>query len=99
VISGIVLSAGLTAWLDTPAGISRMPTAPVPSAFGVAGGLVYAVIARYPATVTLRDASGKKVYAAPVEPLTGIPTVQCGADGDYSSTQIIGIRSSSHTIP
>ena len=79
VISGVVLRAGLTAWLRTPGGLSRMPTTTVPKAFDVAGGLVYALIASYPATVTLRDATGKSVYTAPVEPLTDVPTVQCGS--------------------
>ena len=70
-ISGVVLRAGLTAWLRTPGGLSRIPTATVPKAFGVAGELLYALIASYPDTVTLREASGKSVYTAPVEPLTG----------------------------
>jgi hypothetical protein len=97
VISGVVLRAGLTAWLRTPVGLSRMPSTTVPKGFGVAGGLVYALITSNPDTVTLRDANGKTVYAAPVEPLTGVPTVQCGARG--SSTVVIGIGASPHTIP
>jgi hypothetical protein len=97
VISGVVLRAGLTAWLRSPRGLSRMSTAHVPKAFGVDGGLVYALIASYPDTVTLRDATGKALYTAPVEPLTGVRTMHCGP-GATSST-LIGIGGSPHTIP
>ena len=74
VVSGVVLRPGITAWLRTPAGVSRMPTAAVPKAFGVAGGLVYATITTAPDSVTLRDADGRTVYAASVEPLTSFPS-------------------------
>jgi hypothetical protein len=78
-----------------------MPAATVPKAFGVAGRLVYALIASSPDTVTLRDANRKTVYSAPVEPLTGVPTVQCGASGGSSSTSstAITIVPGGHTIP
>ena len=92
-----MLRAGLTAWVRTPAGLARMPGTAVPKAFAVAGGLVYALIAASPDTVTLRDANGKTVYAASVEPLTGIPTVPCGAGG--ASTVVVGVRAGPHTIP
>jgi hypothetical protein len=78
VVSGVVLRPGITAWLRTPAGVSRMPTASVPKAFGVAGGLLYATITTAPDSVTLRDANGKTVYAASVEPLTSFPSLGCG---------------------
>jgi hypothetical protein len=97
VIGGLVLRAGLTAWLRTPRGLSRMKLASVPKAFGVAGGLLYALIASYPDRVTLRDASGKPVYAASVERLSGVPTVQCGPGA--SSAILIGLDGSPHTIP
>jgi hypothetical protein len=101
VISGVLLRAGLTAWLHSPAGLSQMPAATVPKVFGVAGRLVYALIASSPDTVTLRDANGKTVYSAPVEPLTGVPTAQCGASGGSSSTSstAITIVPGGHTIP
>jgi hypothetical protein len=78
VVSGVILRPRITAWLRTPAGMSRMPTAAVPKAFGVAGGLVYATITTAPDSVTLRDATGKTVYQAPVEPLTSFPRSGCG---------------------
>jgi hypothetical protein len=96
VISGVVLRAGLTAWLHSPAGLSQMPAVTVPKGFGVAGRLVYALIGSSPDTVTLRDANGKTIYAAPVEPLTGVPTVQCGGSGGLSSISMVP---SGHTIP
>jgi hypothetical protein len=101
VISGVVLRAGLTAWLHSPAGVSPMPAATVPKAFGVAGRLVYALIATSPDSVSLRDANGRTVYTAPVEPLTGIPTVHCAGSGGSSSTQstAIALGPGGHTIP
>jgi len=90
VISGVVIRSGLTAWLRTPAGLRHMPTATVPSAFHVAGPLLYAIVDRTPATVTLRDAAGKTVYSGTVAPLTGIPTAHCH-NGKGSSSTAIGI--------
>jgi hypothetical protein len=69
----------------------------VPKAFGVAGGLLYALIATYPDAVTLQDGSGKSVYTAPVERLSGVPTVHCGAD--TSSSILIGLSGTAHAIP
>ena len=97
VISGVVLRRGLTAWLRTPTGVSRMLTATVPKAFGVAGGLVYALITGNYDSVTLRDASGKTVYQATVDPLSLVHTQQCGPGA--SSSVAVGIGASPHTIP
>jgi hypothetical protein len=97
VISGVVLRPGLTAWLRTPTGLSRMPTAAVPKAFGVAGELIYTLVTRNPDTVTLRDASGKAVYTATVDRLSHMPTHQCGPGAQ--STVAVGIGGSPHTIP
>ena len=88
VISGVVIRSGLTAWLRTPAGLARMPTATVPGAFHVTGPLLYAMVARTPATVTLRNAAGKTVYSGTVAPLTGIPTAHCHTSSSSSSTAI-----------
>jgi hypothetical protein len=78
VISGVVLRRGLTAWLHTPSGVARMPTAAIPRDFQVAGNLVYALVGSASTSVSLRNASGKTVYAEPVEPLpASIPTVRC----------------------
>ena len=77
VISGVILRSGLTAWLHSPSAVTRMPANPLPRAFGVAGGLIHALIATNPATVTLRNAHNDVVYTAPVQPLTGVPTVAC----------------------
>jgi hypothetical protein len=98
VISGVILRAGLTAWLHSPAGLARMSIVAVPKAFGVRGGLVYALIADYPATVTLRDRAGRALYTAPVEPLTGVPTLSCGA-GAGSSWVTVGTGAPEHAIP
>ena len=106
VVSGVILRPGITAWLRTPAGISRMPTAAVPKPFGVAGGLVYATIATAPDTVTLRDAAGKTVYAAPVEPLTSFPRSGCARGpsgaGETSVATVGGFvltRRGQHVVP
>ena len=94
VISGVVLRAGLTAWLRSPSGLSRMPEASIPSAFGVRGRLIYALIASSPDTVTIRDSAGKAVYSAPAEPLTHVPAVNC-----HAATTIVAIGGAPHTIP
>jgi hypothetical protein len=78
VVDGVVLRPGLTAWLRTPRGTARMPTAAIPKGFGVAGGLVYATITAAPDTVMLRDADGRAVYSASMGPLSGLPTLGCG---------------------
>jgi hypothetical protein len=74
VISGVIVRRGLTAWLRTPSGTSRMAAATIPPAFGVSGPLVYALIDTAPASVTLRNASGASVYSAPVAPLPRVST-------------------------
>ena len=79
VVSGVILRRGITAWLRTPAGVSRMPTAAVPKTFGVAGGLVYATITTAPDSVALRDADGKTVYTASVAPITSSPRLGCAS--------------------
>ncbi len=88
VISGVVIRSGLTAWLRTPAGLARMPSANVPGAFHVTGPLLYAMVTRTPATVTLRNAAGKTVYSGTVAPLTGIPTAHCHKGSGSTSTTI-----------
>jgi hypothetical protein len=104
VVSGVVLRPGISAWLRTPNGVSRMPTAVIPKAFGVAGGLVYATITTGPEAVILRDATGKTVYAAPVEPLTSFPTLGCGtvhvgATTVSSSGAIVLNSPGQHVVP
>ena len=96
VVSGVLLRRGLTAWLRTPAGFSRLPTTPIPKPFAVAGGLLYANIASSTARFVLRDADGKTVYTASVAPLTGFPTAPCSSATAFGSSQII--RSSSGAI-
>jgi len=88
VVSGVVLRRGITAWLRTPAGVSRMPTAAVPKAFGVAGGLLYATITTAPDSVTLRDAKGRTVYAASVVPLTSFPSLGCAGPTGAGETSV-----------
>jgi hypothetical protein len=97
VISGLVLRPGLTAWTRSPRGVSRMPTAAVPRAFGVAGDLVYALVTRDPESVTLRDASGRAIYTARVASLSHVPTGQCGRG--TSGSVAVGIGGGAHTIP
>jgi hypothetical protein len=106
VVSGVVLRPGISAWLRTPGGVSRMPTAAIPKAFGVAGGLVYATITTAPEAVILRNANGKTVYAAPVEPLTSFPTLACatahavaGATTVSSSGAIVLNSPGQHVVP
>jgi len=107
VVSGVLLRRGLTGWLRTPTGVSQMPSAAIPRAFGVAGPLLYANIpASQGDVVTLRDAAGKTVYSAPVEPLTGVPTLQCSTVTSAgammtssSSSEIILNRPGQHEVP
>jgi hypothetical protein len=106
VVSGVILRPGTSAWLRTPSGVSRMPTAAIPKAFGVAGGLVYATITTAPEAVILRNATGKTVYAAPVEPLTSFPTLPCatahrvGGVTSISSSGAIALSSpGQHVVP
>jgi hypothetical protein len=106
VVSGVILRRGITAWLRTPAGVSRMPAAAVPKGFGVWGGLVYATITTAPDSVTLRNAKGKTVYAAPVAPLTSFPRSGCGTGpagaGETSVATVGGFvltRSGQHMVP
>jgi hypothetical protein len=100
VIGGLVLRPGLTAWLHVAGRASRMPSATVPTAFGVTGPLLYAAIAAAtPAFVTLRNADGRTVYTAPVASLGKIPRSFCpsgaaastfgiapGPNGGYTAT-------------
>ena len=90
-----MLRTGLTAWLHTPAGMSRMPTVAMPKAFGVAGGFVYALIDTDPDSVTLSDAAGKTVYSAKVDSVAKLPTINC--TGGSTSAFLIG--RSPGTIP
>jgi hypothetical protein len=94
VISGIVLRPHLTAWLHGPGGVVRMPTAKVPKAFGVAGGLIYALIASKHDSVTLRDANDNTVYAASVAS-PALPDVPCNSGSVAGFTT----GASPHTIP
>lgn len=96
VISGVVLRRGLTAWLHTPSGVARMPTAAIQRDFQVAGNLVYALVSSASTSVSLRNASGKTVYAEPVEPLPAtIPTVSCTG----SMTSMVSVGASGSAIP
>jgi hypothetical protein len=65
VITAIVLHPGLTAWLRTPQGTRRMPTATVPKSFAVPGPLVYAVLTKGPDTIMLRNSHGDTTYTTP----------------------------------
>ena len=69
VIAGVVIRSGLTATLHTPSHLAPMPTATVPRAFGVRGGLIYALIQATPASVTLVDAAGGTIYHGTVAPI------------------------------
>jgi len=51
-----------------------------------------------PDTVTLRDAAGRSLYSAPVEPLTGLPTVPGGKAGQRTAV-LTGIRGGPHAMP
>jgi hypothetical protein len=76
VITGIVLRPGLTPWLRTPEGQSRMPTVPVPQGFHEPGPLFYAVLTKTPDTIVIEDAAGKTVYSTPA--VTPTPSGSCG---------------------
>lgn len=61
-VVAVVLHPGLVAWIRADNVERRMPTAAVPSAFGVAGPLIYAVVHGRPSlTIELRNASGAEV--------------------------------------
>ena len=61
-IAGVVLRPGLVGWVRANGVLTRMQTAAVPSAFGVAGPLIYAVVHGWPSmTLELRDAHGREV--------------------------------------
>ena len=61
-VAGVVLRAGLVGWVRANGVLTRMQTAAIPSAFGVAGPLIYAVVRGWPSmTLELRNASGTEV--------------------------------------
>lgn len=100
VVAGVLLRRGLTAWLRTPTGVSRMPTAAIPRAFGVAGPLLYANIAASTGNiVTLADAAGKTVYTAPVDPLVGLPTLPCTSSSVAGEMITILTKPGQHEVP
>ncbi len=76
VITGIILRPGLTPWLRTPEGRSRMPTVPLPRGFDEPGPLFYAVLTNTPDTILIQDAAGKTVYSTPA--VTPAPSGSCG---------------------
>ncbi len=76
VITGIILRKGLTPWLRTPEGRSRMPTVPLPQGFDEPGPLFYAVLTKTPDTIVIQDAAGKTVYSTPA--VTPTPSGSCG---------------------
>jgi hypothetical protein len=95
VIAGVVMRPGLTASLRTAAGTAPMRTAAIPSAFGVSGDLIYALIDTGPDTVTLHDTNGRTAYYATVSPIPKL-AFTCG------SGTTIGIAiggAGPHTIP
>jgi hypothetical protein len=96
VVSGIVLRGGLTAWLRSSGGVTRMPTTAIPKAFGVAGGLIYATTGDAPASVSLRNAQGAVVYSEPVVSVAQLPSVSCRPETGNAS---VSVSVSSHTIP
>jgi len=85
VITGIVLRTGLTAWLRTPQGLSRMATAGAPKAFGVTGPVIYAVLTEGPDTIMLRDAQDKTVYSTPAVSGPSTPAYCGGLNPDTTS--------------
>ena len=61
-VAAVVVRPGLVAWIRADGVVRPMRTAAVPSAFGVAGPLIYAVVHGWPSmTIELRDASGAEV--------------------------------------
>jgi len=74
-VAGVVLRPGLVAWVRADGVLTRMQTASVPSAFRVAGPLIYAVVRGRPSmTLELRNAQGTEVFR-----------VALGGSGDCSS--------------
>lgn len=76
VVTAIVIHNGLTAWLRTPNGLSRMQAVTVPKTFNVSGPLVYAVLTKAPDTIQLRTASGKVASSTPA--FSAGPPGYCG---------------------
>jgi len=76
VLTAVVIHNGLTAWLRTPNGPSRMQAVTVPKAFKVSGPLVYAVLTKAPDTIQLRTASGKVAFSTPA--FSAGPPGYCG---------------------
>ena len=74
--SAIVLRPGLTAWLRSPHGVTKMASVKLPSAFGVTGPFVYAVLTSAPDTILLRAADGRTEYSTPA--FSGGPKGYCG---------------------
>jgi len=61
-VAGVVLRAGLVGWVSADGVLTRMHTAAIPAAFGVAGPLIYAVVSGWPSmTLELRNAQGVEV--------------------------------------
>ena len=61
-VAGVVLRPGLVGWVRANGVLTRMQTAAVPSAFGVSGPLIYAVVRGWPSmTLELRDSHGTEV--------------------------------------
>lgn len=59
VIAAVVLRRGLVAWVRVGGTLTRMHTVAIPTAFGVPGPLVYAVLRGWPsATIELRGVHG-----------------------------------------
>ena len=103
----MLLRRGLTAWLHTPAGDARMSQVTIPSAFHVAGPLIFATITTQPDRVTLRDSSGRVTYSAPVEPIDNLPPIACGngvtsANGSITRTSsgaVVAVWAGGHVVP
>jgi hypothetical protein len=107
-VAGVLLRGGLTAWLQSPTGESRMSHVAIPRAFHVAGPLIFATITAEPERVTLRNASGTVAYSAPVEPIDSLSSIACGsavtgANGSItrssSTGTIVLVRAGAHTVP
>ncbi len=98
VVAGVLLRGGVTAWLSTPAGVALMPGTPIPKAFGVAGGLIYALIDTEPDRVTLRQRVGGVIYSAPVQSLAEAPRIGCSNGSQVSGAETSG-ATFSVTVP
>ena len=88
VITAIVLHPGLTAWLRTPDGTRRLPTATVPKSFAVTGPLVYAVLTTGPDTIIIRNSHGATAYftsAVSDAPPPGTPAYCGGLNPDTTN--------------